>query len=76
MLFASATPHAAYRCDRFIISANSEPAVVSSLQASVADVEADPATVIGIFNPDIDPGVTGAVLDLAGINIARDIAYR
>jgi hypothetical protein len=76
MLIASATPHAAHRCYRFIISANSESAVVSSLRARVSDVDTDPATVIGIFNPDIDPSVAGTVLDFAGINIARDIADR
>jgi hypothetical protein len=70
MLIASATPHAAHRCYRLVISTNSEPAVVSSLQAGVGDVDTDPPTVIGIFNPDIDPSVAGTVLDFAGINIA------
>ena len=76
MLIASATPHAAHRRDRFIISANGKTAVISSLQACVGDVDTDPATVIGIINPDIDPSVACAVLDLTRINIARDIAYR
>jgi hypothetical protein len=70
MLIASTTPHAAHRCYRFIISANSESAVISSLQARMGDIDTDPATVIGILNPDIDPSVAGAVLDLARINIA------
>jgi hypothetical protein len=40
------------------------------------DINADPASVASLFNPDIDPSVTGAMLYIARIKITRDISGR
>jgi hypothetical protein len=40
------------------------------------DINADPASVASLFNPDIDPCMTGAVLYIARIDIARYISGR
>jgi hypothetical protein len=39
-------------------------------------INADPASIVGLFHPDVDPRVTGAVLYIARIKIARYISSR
>src|SRR5471032_272093 len=75
-LGAAAAPHAADRRRRVIVAADGEAAVGVRHQPRVRHVDADPARVIAVLGPRVDPGVAGRVAAGFGIDVAGHIARR